>query len=226
MAFHHIAHVQSFEKFVKKGVRIRRGDLICKVGKTGTKYAHCHYEVTYQKPDTWTQYTAPGGRVLTKEQVMARYADPNKWIDKTKNIPCKYGNLNGYEYLDVIYPRTGQLHPGVDINDGAGDQDMGNPIYSPCDGEVVYIGLDEGGWGSHIWIKEDEQTRFGEIDAAFALSVAGRIFLSVEERGEAWYVDPSGKRHYMGGTPTEMLEFVQKIADGISKENLNKIPKA
>jgi hypothetical protein len=50
------------------------------------------------------------------------------------------------------------------------------------------------------------------------------MFLQVESHGEAWYVDPEGIRHYIGSTPTEMLAFVQRMANGISNKDLHKIP--
>ncbi|MCR4329508.1 MAG: M23 family metallopeptidase, partial [Candidatus Roizmanbacteria bacterium] len=206
MAYHHMAHLDSFDKHIKKGVKIKRGDPVGKVGNTSTRYAHLHYEVMRIKPDKWIQYTAG----LSKEQVETRYADPNKWIDKGKKIPAPYTTYEGWEYLDVIN-RSGQLHPGVDINDKYGNDDKGNQILSPCLGEVVHIGEDNG-WGKHIWIYEDENDEHPLIDWDFARSVAGRMFLQVEAHGEAWYVDTEAKRHYIGANAEDMLDFVRKQA--------------
>ncbi len=217
--FHHLAHLDGFKAFVKKGVKVTKGDIIANVGKTGTKYAHLHYETRVMKPPTWTSYIWG----MTQEDVKRMYPDPTKYIDRERKIPAPYDTFGGYEYLDPINTRGTAFHPGIDLNEGFGDQDLGNPVRSPCNGEIVYLEKDEGGWGNHLWILEDFES---EVDEVFAKEQAGKIFLQVEEHGEAWYVDTDGRRHYMGSTPAEMLEFVQKMSIGITNDNLNKIPKA
>ena len=219
--YHHFAHLKDFRKGLKVGYKVRRGDELGQVGKTGTQYAHLHYEVMREKPDRWNQYVYDAGKPLTEEQVKARYIDPISYINKNEKIPSAYTTFGGHEFLDQIN-RLGALHPGVDINDGYGDQDEGNLIKSTVDGEIVMMTRLDGGWGNHLWIKENEK-ELGDME--FALKNAGRIFLSVQEKGEAWYVAPSGIRYYMGSTPAEMLEFVQKHGTGISVEDLSKIPK-
>ena len=82
----HLAHLDSFEKYIKTGVKVRRGDLIGKAGKSGTRYVHVHFEVMKSKPERWNQYVFTKTGPLTKEQTMARYADPSKWIDKIANF--------------------------------------------------------------------------------------------------------------------------------------------
>lgn len=218
--YHHLAHLNSVKRHIRKGTKVRRGDIIGEVGKSGTKYAHLHYEVRRSKPDSWTQYIWG----MTRDQVKAQYPDPDKWISKIKNIPAKYNTYGGWEYLDPINKAGTAFHPGVDINSGWGDQDLGNPIKAPCNGEIVYYQKNEGGWGTHIWIKEEEKA-YPQIDWDFAKKIGGKFYLQVEGHGEAWYIDPDGKRFYMGATPQEMLEFVQKNATGISNDDLNKIPK-
>ena len=210
--FHHLAHLQKI--LVKEGDEVKRGDIIGAVGNTGTTYSHIHYEVHKKKPARWTQYT----RWMTYQQVIDQYADPNDWIDKIEMVPGRYETYGGYEFLDIIN-WMGQLHPGVDINHGWGNDDLGSPVKSPCDGKIVYIGVLEGGWGNHTYIEEKPQ-----IDPVFAASQAGKMFLQVEDKGQAWYVTPEGVRVFMGSTPTEMLEFVKKNAIGITNNDLNKIP--
>jgi hypothetical protein len=221
--FHHLAHFQDFKRVVRLGTKIRRGDSLGTVGASGTRWAHLHYEVMKIKPPKWTGYIYG----WTKAQVAAKYADPSEWIDKRKKIPARYETYGGYEYLDAIQNAKGDVigyHPGVDVNWGSGHDDMGSPIVSPCTGEIVYIGKNEGGWGNHIWIKESMEVSHPQVNWDFARKLAGRFFLQVEAHGEAWYVDPEGKRHYIGGTPQEMLEFVRKQAVGITDDDLHKIP--
>jgi len=221
MPYHHLAHLDSFDKHIKKGTKIRRGDPIGKVGATGTRYAHLHYEVMKVKPVSWGQYN----NGMTKEQTEARYADPYQWIDKSKKIPAPYTTYGGWDWLDVRSKR-GEVHPGVDINDGYGMDDKGNPIVSPCEGEVVYKGT-MNGWGNHLWIYESDTEPHPVIDWDFAKELGSRempFFLQVEAHGEAWYVNPEGKRFYIGGTPEEMLQFVREMSEGISNADLNKLP--
>ena len=221
--YHHLAHLKDFRRGLKLGHKIRRGNEIGWVGKTGTKYAHVHYAILKEKPDRWNEYVYDKtGRPYTKEQVAERTVDPEQYINRHEAIPAPYTTFGGYEYLDPINKAGTAFHDGVDINDKYGDQDEGNLVKSPVDGEIVALIRLDGGWGNHIWIKEQEKEAF---DMEFALKNAGRIFLSVQEKGEAWYVAPSGTRYYMGSTPSEMLEFVQRQGVGISVEDLGKIPK-
>lgn len=54
----------------------------------------------------------------------------------------------------------------------------------------------------------------------------GRILLQVQDRGEAWYVNPSnGKRVYMG-LPDDAFRLMRQLGVGISNTDLNKIPVA
>lgn len=54
----------------------------------------------------------------------------------------------------------------------------------------------------------------------------GQILLSVEERGEAWYVHPkTGVRYYLG-TPNDMLSVMRRFGLGITNADLAKIPTA
>lgn len=223
--YHHLAHLNEIHRSIKIGAKIKRGYPIGTVGKTGTQYCHLHYEVFRGKPDRWTQYVYDStGKPFTEEQFDARYIDPMKWIDRKAKIPAPYTTFGGWEFKDKIN-RLGALHGGIDINDGYGDQDLGNPVISPCDGEVVYVGRLDGGWGNHVWIAEDSANEYPTVDIAFAKSVAGRIFLAVQEKGEAYYVDQNGIAHYMGATGEDMLAFVRKMAVGISTADLNKLPK-
>jgi murein DD-endopeptidase MepM/ murein hydrolase activator NlpD len=216
--YHHYAHIDKFASFVKKGTKVKRGEIIAHVGNTGSRWAHLHYETRIVAPPKWTSYT----KGMSKEKVRRTYPDPSKYIERENHIPALYTNQHGWDYLDAINKAETKFHPGVDINSGWGDQDLGNPIRSTCDGTVVFKG-EHNGWGKHLWILEDPEP---EADPEYGLEQAGRIFLRVSKHGEAWYVDTDGNRHYMGSTPAEMLEFVEKMAVGITENDIMRIPKA
>lgn len=58
-------------------------------------------------------------------------------------------------------------------------------------------------------------------DLFFRQRNAGRMFLQVQEKGEAWFVNPkTGKAEYIGSTPLNMLDYVRKNAVGITNKDL------
>lgn len=154
MSYHHVAHMKSFEVGLHEGIVVKRGDVLGRLGHTGTSSPHCHYEVAVSRPKKWTEYVWG----LTKAEVANKYADPAKWIDKKLHIPAPFDRYTGYAYLQKIQGANG-YHPGVDINAGnSGWADEGMLIKAPCDGTLVYVGTDPGktGWGNHLWIKESK----------------------------------------------------------------------
>jgi len=148
MPFHHHGHCKNI--VVKVGDIIDVGQLIGYVGKTGTDYAHDHYEVSKNKPVNWTFY--PSGK--SNAWVAANYIDPKQYINEAQNLPCKWTNKeSGLRWLQY-YSGHNVYHPGEDLNSGTGNQDEGNEIRSTIYGKVVHIGWNVTGWGNHIWIEE------------------------------------------------------------------------
>jgi len=156
--YHRFAHLRTTD--LKVGQKIKKGDMIGEVGRTGNSpTSHLHYDilksVTKETASQFKQYT----KGLSREQVLEKYEDPHKYMEN--DIPI-YNDHYGYNFLDVINKKTGQLHPGVDLNGvGGGNADEGTPIASTVDGEVVYS-FTEGnnksnsnsGWGNMVVIKE------------------------------------------------------------------------
>ena len=61
------------------------------------------------------------------------------------------------------------------------------------------------------------------IDDEFADNNSGKIFLQIESRGEAWYVNPAdGKRYYLG-RPADAWQIMRKFSLGITNQNLSRI---
>lgn len=59
-------------------------------------------------------------------------------------------------------------------------------------------------------------------DRNFAKSQAGRIFIQVENKGQAWYISPIDyKRYYLGSNPSQIFSFIKKIGQGISEKDFN-----
>ncbi|MCK5061701.1 CAP domain-containing protein [Candidatus Parcubacteria bacterium] len=58
------------------------------------------------------------------------------------------------------------------------------------------------------------------IDLAFSAKQNGRIFLQVESRGEAWYVNPGDNKRYFLGRPADAFEVMRSLGLGISDQDL------
>lgn len=54
-------------------------------------------------------------------------------------------------------------------------------------------------------------------------SLAGKILLQVQERGEAWYVNPGDEKRYFLGKPNDAFALMRNLGVGITNANLNRI---
>ncbi|MDO9399626.1 MAG: hypothetical protein Q7T79_03010 [bacterium] len=62
------------------------------------------------------------------------------------------------------------------------------------------------------------------IDIDFTKQHLGKIFLQIENKGEAWYINPKDKKRYFLGRPDDAFAVMKKLSLGITNKNLNKIP--
>jgi GH25 family lysozyme M1 (1,4-beta-N-acetylmuramidase) len=138
--------------FVKLGDKVFAGQKIAEVGTGNNQWSgHLHYDVVKKEFKNWTSYVFG----WTKEEVRTVFADPYPYYKKV--LPSFHHF--GWEYLELAtYGSKKCFHPGIDLNGpGAGNADVGQPIYAPVDGEVVYCysGTGKnGGWGKLLVIKE------------------------------------------------------------------------
>ena len=61
---------------------------------------------------------------------------------------------------------------------------------------------------------------------ALANKLSGRILLSVEEKGEAWYVYPENNRRYFLGRPDDAFKIMRELGLGISQADWQEIAQA
>ena len=61
------------------------------------------------------------------------------------------------------------------------------------------------------------------IDENFSKAQIGKIFLQVENNGEAWYVYPENNKRYFLGRPEDAFEVMRELGLGITNQNLEKI---
>ncbi|HAM88793.1 MAG: Allergen V5/Tpx-1 family protein [Candidatus Falkowbacteria bacterium GW2011_GWC2_38_22] len=67
----------------------------------------------------------------------------------------------------------------------------------------------------------DERASF---NLEFAKKHKGKIFLAVEDKGQAWYINPLDLKRYYLGRPADAFAILQLFGLGISNANLSKIP--
>ena len=67
---------------------------------------------------------------------------------------------------------------------------------------------------------------FPKESLALANQLSGRILLSVEENGEAWYVYPEDKRRYFLGRPADAFSVMRELGLGISQHDWQQIAQA
>lgn len=152
MIYCRIGHSQ--KHFVVKGQIVKKGDLVATCG-TGNGQYSAHVHCDFPKKEIWWNSYVFG---MTKAQVKTLYADPKPY----RNTMFPTYDHMGWGYLELAtYGAKTCYHPGEDWNGkGAGNSDLGLPIFSPFDGKVILDYDDDkslnGGWGKLIVIKEIE----------------------------------------------------------------------
>jgi hypothetical protein len=64
------------------------------------------------------------------------------------------------------------------------------------------------------------------FDINFAKAQSGKIFLQVESKGEAWYVNPVDNKRYFLGRSADAYQVMRKLGLGISNKDLGKLVEA
>lgn len=63
-----------------------------------------------------------------------------------------------------------------------------------------------------------------DLDEEFFNKHAGKIFLQIEDEGEAWYLDPVSRKRFYLSTPSDAFAIMKKLALGISDKDIGQIP--
>jgi hypothetical protein len=65
-----------------------------------------------------------------------------------------------------------------------------------------------------------------KAETTIAKKFSGRIFLQVESKGEAWYINPADLKRCYLGRPEDAFKIMRELAVGISNKDLDKLPVA
>jgi hypothetical protein len=160
MPYHRYAHLN--KTYVNEGDYVHKGQRIGDVGNSGNSTtAHLHYDIFAKKPSSYLEFVLGKSKAFVEET----YLNPYKYISRKDNIPTAFHHL-GYDWLSPArYGARAAFHPGLDINGpGAGNADLGNPVFSATEGVVRYVyggSSYNSGWGRLIVIEEsdDESVR-------------------------------------------------------------------
>ena len=61
------------------------------------------------------------------------------------------------------------------------------------------------------------------LDSGFSAKQKGKIFLQVEGKGEAWYINPADGKRYFLGRPADAFAVMRKLGLGISNSDFGKM---
>jgi len=67
--------------------------------------------------------------------------------------------------------------------------------------------------------------KFLNYDNNFSVAQKGKIFLQVESRGQAWYVNPSDGKRYFLARPADAFAIMRLLGIGIANNDFSKLAK-
>jgi hypothetical protein len=124
--------------------------------------------------------------------------------------------VNGMQYRNLL----GQVPSGCTLT--AEQQSARSKV---CSGSGTGIQATVGAIISDIdvmGVMTRERAMVGKVDTALTNRLSGRILLQVEEKGQAWYLEPLTKKKHFMGRPFDAFNLMRKFGLGISNANLKK----
>jgi hypothetical protein len=119
-----------------------------------------------------------------------------------EKIPVNLFGLTGTDSDNDGLPDNLEKSLGTDEKSADTDYDGYNDFYEVSNGYSPFL---------------KSQVRL--LDLKFAKLVSGRIFLQVENKGQAWYINPNNDKRYFLATAADALVVMKNLAVGISEAN-------
>ncbi len=153
----------------------------------------------------------------TKERHFLYRADSAYQIMRGQGVGITNANL---ERIPIGYYKLSNWDADNDGLTDAMEQAIGtNPNDSDSDND---------GYNDGVEVQNDYnplvQAQRSKFDHSFARQQSGKIFLQVESRGEAWWVNPEDNRRYYLGRAQDAYELMRAKGLGITNTNLGSIP--
>lgn len=158
-----------------------------------------------------------------------QFYDATLAVDPPDTIPPKI-TLKGEAFVSLTMGDTYQDAGATAADETDGDLtkniETKNPVDMIKDGvyKITYNVSDDSD------NKAEEVTRLVVVnppvveDPVFVRRQIGRIFLQVQSRGEAWYVNPVNQHRYYLGSPSAAFRTMRQLGLGITAKNIAKIP--
>ncbi len=143
----------------------------------------------------------PGARELIIDVNEKKYLDLDN--DGINDVLLVYNNL----LVNRVDLTISQLSVAAEINETDDNSITNEPAKDPASD----IDMQE------VINKEKEATK--NLDSRLTSRLAGKILLQVEEKGQAWYVEPISKARHFMGRPTDAFSMMRRFGLGISEAN-------
>ncbi len=154
--------------------------------------------------------------------------DPDVKFDGEAPYEAQYDN--GYDNEDVN--NSNDPESNIPSRSVAGRiflqvEENGEAWYvNPENGQRYYLGRPADAFTIMRDLALGVKHSFIEDNDLFPERVAGRIILDVEDKGKAYYINPSDKKAYYLGRPTDAFTIMREQGIGIKNDDLERIPQA
>ncbi len=115
---------------------------------------------------------------------------------------------------EEIFKENDSLEKDEEINDQNEEKRQEEPKFSGLDKEGDELRKEV--------LKRERDNQATKYNTALTSRLSGRILLQVEEKGEAWYVEPQSNEKYFMGRPADAFSMMREFGLGISEENFSK----
>ncbi len=114
-----LAHLQNVK--CKEFDVIKEGEQIAELGKTGTKWAHVHFEIIVEKLPYWTKYT----KFMPRGEVLRYWTHPLDYVKKIQDEEVHDSNIGQEEHPIITWNKENKLIEKWADNPSESDMQLG-----------------------------------------------------------------------------------------------------